>query len=197
MSGLALRPLDRDGLRRLYRQEIRPTFPPAERRPLSSMLRLERAGVYRPLVLTGGGRLLAYALIWEEASGYALLDYLGVPARLRGRGLGSELLARLLDRRRGRPGLLAEAEAPDPGAADNPQRQRRIAFYRRAGFCPLPYEADIFRVRYTMLLGGAGEGAAAMAAHAALYRSEFSPLVYRRMIHIPALPERQSARPIG
>ena len=195
MSGLALRPLDRDGLRRLYRQEIRPTFPLSERRPLSSMLRLERAGVYRPLALTDGRELLAYALIWEEGeSGYALLDYLGVPAPLRGRGLGSRMLALLLENRQGRPGLLAEVEAPEPraGRTVNGRRQRRIAFYRRAGFLPLPYEAEVFRVRYAMLLGGAGEGTAAMAAHQRLYRSEFSPLVYRRMIRIPAPPAGQA-----
>lgn len=185
--------LDRAGLNALYREEITPTFPPAERKPLGAMLRLLDEGVYRPLALVRGEELLAYALLWRDGeSGYALLDYLGVCPARRGQGVGSALLARLLEQYRKAPGLLAEAEAPGPGLppGENALRRRRLDFYRRAGFSVLPYEADIFRVHYTMLTSGDPRDAAgAMAAHIRLYRTQFAPPVYRRMVHIPSAPE--------
>ena len=181
--------LDRAGLEALYREEITPTFPPAERKPLGAMLRLLDQGVYRPLALVRGEVRLAYALVWRDReSSYALLDYLGVCPPCRGRGVGSTLLAGLLERCRDTP-LLAEVEAPGDGLPpeENALRTRRLDFYRRAGFALLPYEADIFRVRYVMLTSGdPWDAAGAMAAHIRLYRTQFAPPVYRRMVHIPA-----------
>lgn len=184
--------LDRAGLEALYRDQITPTFPPAERRPLASMLRLLGQGVYRPLAMLRGDTLVGYALLWlDRESGYSLLDYLGVCLPCRGQGVGSALLERLLEGYRDTPGLLAEVEAPGPHLpqAEHRLRTRRLDFYRRAGFCVLPYEADIFRVRYVMLTSGDPQDAAgAMAAHIRLYRTQFSPQVYRRMVHIPSDP---------
>ena len=182
--------LDRAGLEALYHDQITPTVPPAERKPRGAMLRLLDQGVYRPLALRQGDTLLGYALLWlDRESGYSLLDYLGVCPPYRGQGVGSALLDRLLEGYRDAPGLLAEVEAPDPHLPqeENRLRTRRLDFYRRAGFRGLPYEADIFRVRYVMLTSGDPQDTAgAMAAHIRLYRTQFSPQVYRRMVHIPS-----------
>ena len=189
--------LDRAGLETLYREEITPTFPPAERKPLGAMLRLLDQGVYRPLALARGEDVLAYALLWRDGtSGYYLLDYLGVRPTWRGQGVGSALLSRLLAQFRQTPGLLAEVEAPGSSLPpeENALRQRRLDFYRRAGFDLLPYEADIFRVRYVMLTSGdPRDSAGAMAAHIRLYRTQFAPPVYRRMVYIPARPAGREA----
>ena len=185
--------LDRAGLEVLYREQITPTFPPAERKPLGAMLRLLDQGVYRPLALLRGDTLLGYALLWlDRESGYSLLDYLGVCPPYRGQGVGSALLERLLEGYRDTPGMLAEVEAPGSRLPqeENRLRTRRLDFYRRAGFRDLPYEADIFRVRYQMLTSGDPRDAAgAMAAQIRLYRTQFSPPVYRRMVHIPSASE--------
>ena len=179
--------LDRAGLKALYHSQITPTFPPAERRPLRAMLRLLDQGVYRPLALVRGEDVLAYALLWRDReSGYALLDYLGVCPSCRGQGVGSALLRAVLETCR--VCLLAEVAAPGPSLPpeENALRTRRLDFYRRAGFSVLPYEADIFRVRYVMLTSGDPQDAAgAMEAHIRLYRTQFAPPVYRRMVHIP------------
>lgn len=179
--------LDRAGLKALYHSQITPTFPPAERRPLRAMLRLLDQGVYRPLALVRGEDVLAYALLWRDReNGYALLDYLGVCPSCRGQGVGSALLRAVLETCR--VCLLAEVEAPGPSLPpeENALRTRRLDFYRRAGFSVLPYEADIFRVRYVMLTSGDPQDAAgAMEAHIRLYRTQFAPPVYRRMVHIP------------
>ena len=184
--------LDRAGLKALYHSQITPTFPPAERRPLRAMLRLLDQGVYHPLALVRGEDVLAYALLWRDReSGYALLDYLGVCPSCRGQGVGSALLRAVLETCR-EVCLLAEVEAPGAHLPQetNRLRTRRLDFYRRAGFSVLPYEADIFRVRYVMLTSGDPQDAAgAMAAHIRLYRTEFSPLAYRRMVHIPSASE--------
>ena len=87
--------------------------------------------------------------------------------------------------------LLAEVEAPEESAppGENALRQRRLHFYRRAGFAPLGYQAVLFGVRYAMLswpAAGPQEAERLQAAHRALYQSEVPPLLFRRVIHIPA-----------
>ena len=87
--------------------------------------------------------------------------------------------------------LLAEVEAPEESAppGENALRQRRLHFYERAGFAPLGYQAVLFGVRYAMLswpAAGPQEAERLQAAHRALYQSEVPPLLFRRVIHIPA-----------
>ena len=121
-----------------------------------------------------------------------LLDYLGVCPDLRGRGLGSACLKKLLEYCRGQT-ILVEAEAEISGLPDGERalRRRRLEFYRRAGFVPLPWCSRIFGVDYAVLAGGGVPAPEeAMAAYARLYRSEFPPAVYRRKVLIrPLEPE--------
>ena len=189
MSEPELRPLTDAALRRVYRERVRADFPPAERRPLSSILRLRAGGCYDTWGMYGEEGLLAYAFLWR-GEGCALLDYLAVDRRMRGRGLGSAALELVAARCAGVP-LLAEVEAPEEGAppAENALRLRRQDFYRRAGFAPLGYQAGLYGVRYDMLSRpavGAEEGRRLLAAHRALYRGDTPALIFRRMIHIPA-----------
>ena len=184
-----LRPLADAQLRRLYREHVARDFPPAERRPLSSILRLRRRGVYDAWGLYQGDALLAYALLWRGA-GCALLDYLAVCRDARGQGYGTRALELVKGQYSPVP-LLAEVEALEESAppGENALRQRRLNFYQQAGFAPLGYQAVLFGVRYDMLswpAAGPGLPERLQAAHRALYQSEVPPLLFRRVIRIPA-----------
>ena len=184
-----LRPLADAQLRRLYREHVARDFPPAERRPLSSILRLRRRGVYDAWGLYQGDTLLAYALLWRGA-GCALLDYLAVCRELRGQGHGTRALELVKGQYSHMP-LLAEVEALEDAVppGENALRLRRLEFYRRAGFAPLGYQAVLFGVRYDMLswpAAGPGLPERLQAAHRALYQSEVPPLLFRLVIRIPA-----------
>lgn len=185
---LELRPLTEPRLRRLYREHVAEDFPPAERRPLSAILRLRRRGDYDTWGVFDGDALAAYAFLWRGAD-CALLDYLAVCRDARGQGYGTRALE-LVKGQYGPVPLLAEVEAPEESAppGENALRQRRLLFYERAGFAPLGYQAVLFGVRYAMLswpAADAREGERLQAAHRALYQSEVPPLLFRRVIHIP------------
>lgn len=184
-----LRPLTDAQLRRLYREHVARDFPPMERRPLSSILRLRRRGVYDAWGLYQGDTLLAYAFLWRGA-GCALLDYLAVCRELRGQGHGTRALELVKGQYSPMP-LLAEVEALEDAVPpwENALRLRRLEFYRRAGFAPLGYQAVLFGVRYDMLswpAAGPGLPERLQAAHRALYQSEVPPRLFRRVIRIPA-----------
>ena len=184
-----LRPLTEPRLRRLYREHVAEDFPPAERRPLSAILRLRRRGDYDTWGVFDGDALAAYAFLWRGAD-CALLDYLAVCRDARGQAYGTRALE-LVKGQDGPVPLLAEVEAPEKSAppGENALRQRRLNFYQRAGFAPLGYQAVLFGVRYAMLswpAAGPQEAERLQAAHRALYQSEVPPLLFRRVIHIPA-----------
>lgn len=183
-----LRPLTELQLRQLYREHVARDFPPAERRPLSAILRLRRRGDYDTWGVFDGDALEAYAFLWRGAD-CALLDYLAVCRGARGQGYGTRALE-LVKGQYGPVPLLAEVEAPEESAppGENALRQRRLNFYQRAGFAPLGYQAVLFGVHYAMLSWPAAdsrEGERLQAAHRALYQSEVPPLLFRRVIHIP------------
>lgn len=184
-----LRLLTEPRLRRLYREHVAEDFPPAERRPLSAILRLRRRGDYDTWGVFDGDALAAYAFLWRGAD-CALLDYLAVCRDARGQGYGTRALE-LVKGQYGPVPLLAEVEAPEKSAppGENALRQRRLNFYQRAGFAPLGYQAVLFGVRYAMLswpAAGPQEAERLQATHRALYQSEVPPLLFRRVIHIPA-----------
>ncbi len=192
-----LRMLSEIQLRRVYHTYIKRDFPRSERRPLSSIEELCRSGRYDAWGVFEGEELQAYAFVWRTAEGQcALLDYMAVSPESRGQGRGTQVLELLRARYgRGCP-LLVEAEAPE---ADSPpetdmRRRRRLAFYQRAGYRMLDYQALIFGVRYAMLVWP-GDCALSLetlqAAHRDLYRSHMPPFLFRRMIHIPAPDHRK------
>lgn len=156
-----------------YAQELCEAFPPNERKPLEAFFALMDEGRYELLGLYEGNMLLGYAGMWSSPDypDYVLLDQLGVTAVRRGGGLGGSILARLEERCRGRVCIITEAECPVPGAPaeENALRQRRIAFYERAGFCRT-YEMGTCGARFqTLVLGPAGEEKKLMEAHRAIY----------------------------
>lgn len=186
MADLELRELNLEEVGRLYRRELKKTFPPSERKPLHTIQRHMREGNYRALGLFQGPELVGYALLWQRRGEPAgLLDYLGVPEERRGQGYGSELLARLL-RSRGGDTLLAEVEAPEAAEREErSRRERRLSFYRRAGFQEAGFDCLVFGVHYRMLAAGPGDPAAWLEAYRALYREQLPRGVYETFVKIP------------
>ena len=189
---LELRPLTDRQLHSVYYTYMTVDFPPSERRHLASIRRLRRTGYYDTWGVFEGEELLAYTFLWRTPEGNcALLDYLAVCPDGRGKGLGTQALELLKEQYGPSCTLLVEAEAPEPGLPPEKDRlrRRRIAFYQRAGFRLLDYQSDIFEVRYAMLAWPGAlplSGAELQKAHRGLYQSHMPPLLFRRMIHIPA-----------
>ena len=171
----AFRLLDLAALRRIYRDHVKRDFPPAERKPLSAMERLCRAGRYDPLGYYVGDALLGYAFLWRDRSGaFVLLDYLAVCPEGRGQGLGTAMLEGLAGRCRDCRAVLVEAEAPGEDAApeENALRLRRLNFYRRAGFRDLGWRVRLFGVWYVLLSSGPAGPGEALEAHRRIYAAE-------------------------
>ena len=190
MEQHVFRPMTEPEIGVWYREELCEAFAENERKPLPDILALLQAGRYELWGLFEGEQMLGYAGLWKGPGiPLVLLDYLGVTARLRSRGLGAEILARL--RSMGRP-LVAEAELPtaEGSAAENDLRRRRIAFYRRNGFTPA-YEMATCGMRWQALLSGAEELAPedVTAWHRALYGPE------RTDVQVPLPPGAEIAPP--
>lgn len=182
-----LRELGLDGLHHIYHEHLSHAFPRMERKPLSAMEKLMAAGRYEALGLYDGEELAAYALLWQTVDGRAvLLDYLGVPRDRRGQGWGSRMLAQLRRIYGERAAILAEVEAPEaeePG--ERSLQERRLDFYRRAGFRYAGFDSRLFGVHYRLLAAGAGEEPELLAAYRTLYQGHFPGAVFRRFVQIP------------
>ena len=173
-------------LRDAYYTVYREAFPPAELKPLSSMLRMTRDGVYRTLALFEDGEPVAYASLWLDED-HILIDYLCVPAARRGGGLGAELLSRLRSLYPPETVFIVETEAPTGDAEKDALINRRLAFYGRCGAVPLSYDTAIFGVHYKTVVWSPPppNEAEIQKRHAALYRNRLGPALYAAAIHIP------------
>ena len=189
---MTLREMTLEELRTLRETEMPMDFPPTELKPFAAMETLYRRGVYHPVGAYDGETLLGYALLWDApGKDYILIDYLGVPVGKRTGGLGGQILRMLGEQFAGYDGIIVESEAPEGGAEDA-LRRRRMDFYRRAGFTFLDYGCILFGVHYAVCLrspNGRGTAEGTLAAHQALYRSQFSPRAYQRFIQIPRDPD--------
>ncbi|MDE6281385.1 MAG: GNAT family N-acetyltransferase [Oscillospiraceae bacterium] len=186
---MELRLLNKDELTALYQNEMTVDFPRAELKPLAAMLRLMDMGCYEPLLVTENGKPVGYAIVWlsEHREG-ALLEYFGVLRGLRNSGLGTKILALLMERY---GQIFGEAEAPGPDASpeENALRRRRIAFYERNGFRVLDYECALFGVQFNCLYQGPEtDDRRVEAMHRGVYAGYFSPAHMERYIQLPLRP---------
>lgn len=170
---MELRTMTKAEIKTWYETELVEAFPPHEQKPLAAILDLLEHDCYDVLGLYDGHALLGYAAIVSRPElGYVLMDYLGVTAARRNRGLGAEVVRQVGERYHHRAGLLTEAECPDQSCseAENALRLRRLGFYQRCGFVPA-YEMAGCGIRLQVfLLGSAPEDLGpVMADHRALY----------------------------
>ncbi len=192
MGELGLRPVDLEGLHRLY-PTMAVDFPPSELKQLDKMERLMKAGIAEGWFLEENRACKGYAFFLRvPGEELVLLDYYAIFPALRGQNLGSRGLNLL--RAQYPRGIFLEAEAPE--AADTPEeraaRQRRVAFYQRAGFLPCPFENSVFGVQYLVHLWAetVPENRNHLAARLLYeaYQCQLTPEVFKRKIHI-VIPE--------
>ena len=182
---MELKTLDREGLERLYHEELERVFSDSERRPLGAMLRLLEMGRYEALLAIEEGEPIGYAMLWlSEAPDSALLEYLGVLRGKRNGGAGSQILTLLGERYQQ---LFGEAEAPDTGdPEEDALRRRRIGFYLRNGFRVLDYMCALFGVRFHCLYRGPElDDRKVQELHRRVYSDYFSQDHMERYIQLP------------
>lgn len=153
-----LRAVDRPTatMRRLYHD----AFPPDERRPWEKLVELARSEPeFRiDLVEACDAQEAGFITSWRFGA-FVYVEHFAIDPALRGMGIGSRALARLVDEVAPFPVVL-EVEPP---CADTPSTLRRVEFYRRAGFAlhdgfdyiQPPYSEELSSVRL-MLMSTAG-----------------------------------------
>ena len=115
------------------------SFPPDERRVYQGVSGFEeflqsKSGLFHILVAADGcstgerprGRMLGFLSYWTFP-GFVYVEHFAVNPAIRGGGIGSRMLSRLIEAVS--PDVLLEVELPDTHEAE-----RRIAFYERHGF---------------------------------------------------------------
>lgn len=133
-EGTVKHPLTKEyrAVKRLYLS----AFPPEERRPLWHLWLLSR--MREEVSLTAyydDGDFCGFTL--TVCSGkYLYISFIAVDPALRSKGCGAKILASL-QAQHPYQALLVEVEAPEEGAENALQRQRRIEFYLRNGFVDL------------------------------------------------------------
>ena len=185
---MELKLLNKEELARLFEEEMVIDFPKSELKPLSAMYRLMDLGLYEPLRVLQDGQPVGYALAWLPAGRQgALLDYFGVSRDKRDAGLGSAVLAMLVERY---GCIFGEVEAPvDPDPEVNELRRRRIGFYLRNGLRQLDYDCALFGVHYNCLyLGPETDDRKIETMHRAVYSDYYSSEHFARFVQLPLLP---------
>lgn len=134
-------------LRALYER----SFPANERRELTDLFTVF-GSAHEMLVFLHEGRFAGFVSLLSLHDLTHIL-YLAIEDDLRGQGLGSEAL-HLLRAHKPSARILADLEDEVPGAANNAQRIRRMAFYRRGGYLPSAVRYTWRGENYVMYVSG-------------------------------------------
>lgn len=118
---------DREALEALYER----AFPQNERRPMAELLS-ERSGMVRVLAFYHRGSFCGMAATLTSSELVHII-YLAIEEAARGQGLGSMALEAIRKQAPGKK-VIVDVERVEAGAANNDQRVKRIAFYRKNGY---------------------------------------------------------------
>ena len=173
----------------VYHNDLIPSVPPAELKPLRAIGEMWRDGWYRPWCLFDGDEIVGECFLWLGHPGWMLLDYLCVSPRRRNSGTGALILEKMLEREAGNV-ILGESEAPIH-APDPEMARRRLGFYARNHARTAGYDTDMFGAHYKTLYWADREipDAVLMDEHRFIYQNRFSPEKYARYVQIPRDPE--------
>lgn len=152
-TALEIRAVDENLAREIFKNSMQRDFPREELRPLRSMIRLYKKGVYSGLAAYIGGELVAYAFFGgQQGAPCILLDYYAVEPSVRGQGVGGRFLTAIREEL-GDTGLLIEAENPasTDDEAEKTVRSARVRFYEHVGAVNLNLRWLLFGVEYTVL----------------------------------------------
>lgn len=187
----SLKPLELSDFDALYRR-MRQDFPPEELPPRRALRTRVANGDYQAwIMIDGEGIEVAYALcgVFESA---VLVTHLAVYGGLRGRGLGGTLLDLLAARYASSARLIVEVERPVEAKNESMRdlRERRIAFYERAGFfCYRALEYSIWRVPMHLMVkpldGAALPTEAELQIDLHGVYAQLIPPMFRHMVRFP------------
>lgn len=143
--------LDKTKVEYIYNKYMMVDFPPDELKPLQHMFKMMDEGTCTAYAIYEGEEMLSYFFLCEYG-GFSLVDYLAVNPEKRGQGIGSETLCKLKEVAKDRV-ILVECEDIDfsPNSNEKKIRERRIAFYHKAGFKLSGIKTKLYGVRYVIL----------------------------------------------
>lgn len=172
-------------LNAVYETLLRPSFPPAELKPLRAMTDMLADGCYDPLVLVDAEGIAGACFLWMGVPGWMLLDYLCVSPARRGGGTGGEILGLMRELYAGWT-ILAESESPEE-APDPAMARRRLGFYTRNQAFLAGYDSEAFGVRYKTLYWSDGpvSDEDLILQHRFIYESRFGSEKYAKYMRIP------------
>ncbi len=130
---------------RLYLQ----AFPALERKPFSIILKMYRSGKTHVWYFRQKGKFAGFITTINGES-HILLDYLAVSPRLRGQGIGSEILHQMQRRYAGK-GVFLEIESAFEEAENKEERLRRRRFYEHCGMKSMEVFAWVFGVKMELM----------------------------------------------
>lgn len=108
------------------------SFPSNERRPIDDLMTVF-GSAHEMLVFLHEGCFAGFVSLLTLRDLTHIL-YLAIEEDFRSQGLGAEALS-LIRAHKPAARILADLEDDDPLAPNNAQRLRRMAFYRRSGYC--------------------------------------------------------------
>lgn len=111
----------------LFFNILKNSFPENERRDYLSQKNLLTKNNYRPLVFKENGEILAIMATWEFEE-FIFIEHLAVDAKLRGKGIGTELIKNYLSKCKKK--VFLEVEPPNCDVS-----KKRISFYEKLNFC--------------------------------------------------------------
>lgn len=105
---------------------LKNSLPENERRDYLSQKNLLSKNNYKPLVFKENNEILAIMATWDFES-FIFIEHLAVDAKLRGKGVGTELIKNYLNKHKNN--IFLEVEPPN---SDVPKK--RVSFYEKLGF---------------------------------------------------------------
>ncbi len=167
-----------------YNTSMQQDFPPAEIKPLQTILRLSKAGEYLCYGAYEENECQAYAYFMKHPSEpVMLLDYFAVIQSGRGQGIGSRVLKAVLEQVGSEITVIIEAE--DPAQAEDKEqleiRKRRIAFYQKNGMLLTDITAEAFGVVFAILLNHSWDTRKICSCYLDIYHAMIAEKNYSRV----------------
>lgn len=188
---ICLKRLDKSERRWVYNEWMTRQFPRDELKPLRSIEKCVRKGIYEGWGMWIGDELTAYAMLGFSAEGgLVLLDYYGVKPELKGRGHGSVFLKRLTEEAyAGWKAILIESENPDfiDDSDDKQIAFRRLDFYSRNGCEDTGIRVNLFGVEFNVLILSVSEhpkdAESILNGYSDIYRGFLSQVFFSKFVH--------------
>ncbi len=177
-----LRNIQPEELSALYHKRITRDFPPNEHPPLAVLRRYLKTDLHDGFFYVDeDGKPAGYALCAAgKPDGCALITLLAAFEERRSGGIGTRLLADLAGHYAQKRALLIEVERPELAKNEKERalRERRIAFYERAGYRALPrLDYKIFGVPMRAMALPLREELKSDEVYATHYREIYSDLL--------------------